>query len=76
MLTTAQFNKSDPGLWTFVYTLWPLNTYCFGLGGSWPGLNVGTEANRGWGLWTWIDGTNSSNLNCYTPGCALWGTYV
>ena len=70
LVTTAQFNKPpSPGLYSFVYALWGA-TYAFAMGASWPGSS--NSSNVGWGQWSWIDGTNASNLNCYTPGCSLW----
>ena len=46
----------------------------YAIGASWPGDS--NSSNVGWGQWSWVDGTDASNLNCYTRGCNLWSTYV
>ena len=72
MFTTAQFSKSSQGLYEFVYQRWINGTSrAFLFGASWPGDT--NSSNVGWGQWSWVDGTNSSNLNCYSKGCGLWG---
>ena len=68
MLTSAQPNKTAPGLYSFVVAMW--GTSLFAVGASWPGDT--NSADKGWGQWAWVDGTNASNLNCYSGGCGLW----
>ena len=68
MLTSAQPNKTAPGLYSFVVAMWGTNL--FAVGASWPGDT--NSADKGWGQWAWVDGTNASNLNCYSGGCGLW----
>ena len=59
---------------TFIFPTWVHPGGDFAIGASWPGdSNV---ADLGWGQWTWVDGTNASNLNCNATGCNLWGGYV
>ena len=75
VLTTAQWNKTSPGLFTFVYDrLLKGGSDRFSLGASWPGDS--NSSNLGWGQWSWIDGTNASNLNCNRQGCGVWGRYA
>ena len=70
-MTTTQADKSAPGLYSFVYGLWgSTGADPFYLGALWSGSSDSSDV--GWGQWTWIDGTNASNLNCYTQGCNLW----
>ena len=68
MLTTSQVGSADPGLKTFIRQHWSNSDIA--LGASWPGNSNVSDA--GWGQWSWVDGTNSSNLNCYALGCNLW----
>ena len=68
LLTTAQPNKTAPGLYSFVFAMW--SAVEFSVGAWWPGdIN---SADKGWGQWRWVDGTNASNLNCYSASCGLW----
>ena len=73
MLTTAQSNRMGAGLGAFAYTKWG-SSNSFAVGASWPGDS--NSANVGWGQWSWVDGTNSSNLNCYSAGCNMWARYA
>ena len=72
MITTAQSNWAVQGLGTLVSSLW--GSTIFAIGASWPGDS--NSADVGWGQWAWVDGTNSSNLNCYSPGCNTWTKYA
>ena len=74
LLTTLQSDQSALGLYSSVFTLWGsalTSSTGVSVGASWPGSTNGSDV--GWGQWAWIDGTNASNLNCYAPGCNLWG---
>ena len=71
-MTTTQADKSaPPGLYSFVYGLWgSTGNHTYHLGALWSGSSNSSDV--GWGRWAWVDGTNASNLNCYTQGCNLW----
>jgi hypothetical protein len=32
-------------------------------------------SNPPFGVWSWVDGTNASNINCGSPGCGPYGLW-
>ena len=76
LLTTLQANTTAPGILSFVFRLWVSTSGTrYSVGATWPG-DASNASDVGWGQWRWVDGTDSTSLNCNAAGCGIWGRCV